>query len=167
MKTTTTKAKKQSALMVILKAPARVLKKITDLYINGMFDCAGRIGDKTVVNWGIAPQMSQQLPRNFSVSSSKDSKQEDELKELIRAVSTKLNETKVEIRTIDPQLQNQITSAKLPATAAEKRSYSAGIGRIGRIDEDMPCDFKEADPPINAYPRCKSYAVSSRHAVVC
>ncbi|XP_027109806.1 uncharacterized protein LOC113759218 [Coffea eugenioides] len=163
---TTTKAKKQSTLMVILKAPARVLKKITEFYMNSMFDCAARIGDNTVVNCGIAPQVSQQLPRNFSVNSSKDSKQEDELRELIRAVSTKLSEANAGIKTIDPQLQRPITSVKLPAKAAEKRSYSVGIGRIGRIDEDMPCDFKEADSPIYAYPRCKSYAVTSRNAVV-
>ncbi|KAL3515375.1 hypothetical protein ACH5RR_022277 [Cinchona calisaya] len=110
-----------------------------------MFDCAGRIGENTVVNCGVAPQMYRQLPRNFSTvsrSSSKDDhKQEEELRELIRAVSTKFGEAKVEI--IKP----------ISVSAVEKRSYSVGIGRMGRIDEEMPCDFREYDAAANAYPR--------------
>ncbi|KAL3538778.1 hypothetical protein ACH5RR_002144 [Cinchona calisaya] len=157
---TKAKAKKQSKIIRFLKAPIKILNK---LYMNSMYGCAGRIGENTaVVSCSIAPQVySQQLPRNFSVSSSNDSQQEEELRELIRAVSTKLGE----IKTVDAQLQKPRAGLAAAAASAEKRSYSVGIGRIGRIDEDMPCDFKEADANNNAYPRCKSYAVTTSSGI--
>lgn len=153
------KAKKQSNLIRFLTAPIKILNRFTEFYMNSMFHCARRIGENTVVNCGVAPQVPQQLPRNFSVSSSQDSKQEEEFRELIRAVSTKLAEAKVEIKTVD-QLKKPSMG---PTNVVEKRSYSVGIGRIGRIDEEMPCDFKEAD--ANAYPRSKSYAVTGKRRV--
>ncbi|KAK4357783.1 hypothetical protein RND71_023393 [Anisodus tanguticus] len=42
------------------------------------------------------------------------------------------------------------------------RSYSIGVGRLGRIDENKPCDFKELDVNMIVYPRSRSYAIVNR-----
>ncbi|CAI9104245.1 OLC1v1002877C1 [Oldenlandia corymbosa var. corymbosa] len=154
MKNTKGKKKKQNILIRILKSPLTALQKVTNAYLNSMSSCADRFGENNVLNCSIAPQMSSQLPRNFSVSSSKDTKHEDELKDLIRTVSTKFNnESKIEIKNVDP---------------VQKRSYSVGIGKIGRIDEDAACDFKEevTTHNVNFYPRSKTYAVPSNRISV-
>lgn len=43
------------------------------------------------------------------------------------------------------------------------RSYSIGVGRLGIIDENKPCDFKEMDDNKVVYPRSRSYAPVNRN----
>ncbi|KAK6777916.1 hypothetical protein RDI58_024634 [Solanum bulbocastanum] len=42
------------------------------------------------------------------------------------------------------------------------RSYSTGVGRLGRIDENKPCDFNESDVHNVVYPRSRSHSIVNR-----
>ncbi|KAK2976938.1 hypothetical protein RJ640_018621 [Escallonia rubra] len=120
-----------------------------------MFDCSGRIGEGSVVGGCALPQMTR-------LCSFKQMDDED-LRALIRVVSTRNLRSKVE-RDLGRQVEWQ-----KPATGARVvgRSYSVGVGKIGRIDEDLPCDFVEVEGNKNiVYPRCRSYAVTERVASV-
>jgi hypothetical protein len=47
----------------------------------------------------------------------------------------------------------------------EMRSYSVGIGKIGKIDEEKPCSFKEDDGDninVDVCPRSRSQAVTRK-----
>jgi hypothetical protein len=42
------------------------------------------------------------------------------------------------------------------------RSYSVGVGKIGRIDEDRPCSFREDDNLKADWYISKSHAISRK-----
>jgi hypothetical protein len=47
----------------------------------------------------------------------------------------------------------------------EMRSYSVGIGKIGKIDEEKPCSFREDDGDninVDVCPRSRSQAVTRK-----
>ncbi|KAF8377664.1 hypothetical protein HHK36_031048 [Tetracentron sinense] len=97
------------------------------------------------------------LPKSFSVNSSRSSNDED-LRELIRAASTRNLGNKVEA---DLMRQKQLRQSATTRPKGVPRSFSVGIGRI---EEDKPCEFGEH---VNVktdglYPRSRSYAVSKR-----
>ncbi|XP_057501670.1 uncharacterized protein LOC130785505 [Actinidia eriantha] len=147
------KARKESKISRYFKAPFRVLAKAHDFYINSLIQCAGRAEFGGAMT-GPTAQVSSSLPKSFSVNSSKASDDED-LRDLIRAASTRSLSNKVQLELLRRQ--------QFPVAAVEvvPRSQSAGIGRI---DEDKPCEFEEGDVKVNTdvYPRSKSYAVSKR-----
>lgn len=47
--------------------------------------------------------------------------------------------------------------------AAAETSYGGGVGRIGRIDEEKPCCFKQVDVFNNFYSRTNPYAINIRN----
>ncbi|KAB2058280.1 hypothetical protein ES319_A11G225000v1 [Gossypium barbadense] len=91
------------------------------------------------------------FPRSYSVSSTRSGNGNDDLRELIRAASTRSldNNNRVQLDLVRRQKARQ--SLKMP------RSHSVGIGRI---DEDRPCDFDE-DIKVNI-----DYVPRKSHAVV-
>ncbi|KAI5661196.1 hypothetical protein M9H77_20519 [Catharanthus roseus] len=159
--------KKQNKYLRGITAPIRALNRI---FMNTMFSCAASFDQaaSNVVNCGIgAPhQVCAELPRSFSVNSSVSAtaresidREEKELRELIRVVSKKLNEPNYKLV--------EIQKMKL-RTAAEMRSYSVGVGKMGRIDEDWPCEFKELGDDnggLGVYPRSRSCAVTRKTVV--
>ncbi|XP_034682187.1 uncharacterized protein LOC117911872 [Vitis riparia] len=147
-----TKGKKQSKAMRCIGAPLRVLAKAGDFYMRSMMDCSGGVGYGGLV--GCPALQVSHLPNSFSVSSSKRRDEELRLRELMGRVSKRSGGSRVEMER---------------RKGVGMRSYSIGIGRIGRIDEEKPCEFVEDDDgKLKAdvlYPRSRSCAVTKRNAV--
>ncbi|GLT98107.1 hypothetical protein SLE2022_156290 [Rubroshorea leprosula] len=143
------KGNKKSKLMKIILAPIKVLSKARDFYVKGMDDWASRLGNGGVMG-GPGVQVSQ-LPKSFSFKSSRSSDGDEELRELLRSASKRAMECK----------ERQETNVRERAGMQGMRSYSVGIGKIGKIDEDKPCSFEEDV----VYPRSRSCAVK-RNVVV-
>ncbi|XP_057504518.1 uncharacterized protein LOC130787987 [Actinidia eriantha] len=151
------KERKESKISRFFKAPFGVLSKFHDFYINSLTQCAGRAEFGGAMA-GPTAQVSSSLPKSFSVSSSKASDDED-LRDLIRAASTRSLTNKVHLELLRRQ-QSPVADVEVVP-----RSQSAVIGRI---DEDKSCEFEEEDVKVNTdvYPRSKSYAVSRRTTVL-
>ncbi|OMO73854.1 hypothetical protein CCACVL1_17109 [Corchorus capsularis] len=137
--------KQGNKFMKIVRSPIRILSKARDLYMRSVEGCAGMVtpgGGGAVCP---APPAASRLPKSFSVNSSKGCGGDDEeLRRLLRAASKR-------------QMQQQ--SSMKQRNMAAMRSYSVGIGRIGRIDEDKPCSFEEDDSMEDLmYSRSRSHA---------
>lgn len=161
------KAKRHGKLMHFILSPVRILKKAAEFYVKSMDECAGRVGYGGAV--GYHAVNVTHLPKSFSVNSSKGSDDED-VGQISRTVSKKSLEKKV--MSFDMQRQHEIRMSNMGAgTETENgmgiRSYSVGLGKIGRIDEDRPCCFDEDGVIIKAdlYPRSRSYAVNRNISV--
>ncbi|XP_052189953.1 uncharacterized protein LOC127799768 [Diospyros lotus] len=129
--------------------PIRVLGKAKDFYVRSMINCAERM------SYSGSGQVSG-LPKSFSVSSSK-SKDSDDFMELIRANST---------RSLGNGEEMNLYMFRQPTTAAAVPRSSTV--RMGRIDEDEPCEFGEDSVKIRSdllYPRSRSYAVTKSSAL--
>ncbi|KAK9284177.1 hypothetical protein L1049_025181 [Liquidambar formosana] len=143
---------KESKLSRCLKAPIRILTKARDFYIRSMLVCDGSV-------MGLPTGQVTTLPKSFSVNSSKSNNDED-LRELVRAASTRSLGKKVELDLL--RRQQPVTGKSSPASGPNNVPRSASVG-IGRIDEDAPCEFGEdVKVKTDVYPRSRSYAVSSR-----
>ncbi|XWS41747.1 hypothetical protein CRYUN_Cryun17cG0109800 [Craigia yunnanensis] len=151
------KGSKETKLSRYLKAPIRILIKARDFYIKSMTEYSDRIGYGTVM--GCPTGQVNTLPRSYSVSSTKSGNGDDDLRELIRAASTRSLGNKVQLDLLKRQQARQS-----PNTAGANnmpRSHSVGIGRI---DEENPCDFEEDHIKVktDVFPRSRSYAVTKR-----
>ncbi|CAI9769170.1 unnamed protein product [Fraxinus pennsylvanica] len=124
-----------------------------------MFECAGRIDQGSIIS-STAPQAFQ-LPKNFNLRSSKRSKNDDS-RGLTRLASSRPG-SGAKINAVDSE--GNIASTKPAVKAAVGMSYSVGIGRIGRIDEDRPCEFKEIDVDKFLYPRGRTNAICQGNVV--
>lgn len=142
--------------MQITRAPIRVLCKARDLYVKSMLNFAGsgRVGHGSI-GGGTA-----QLPKSFSVNSSRAVVDDKEFKKLLRLVSAKgISDVETYLRCRGGDRRSYgIESSGM------RRSYSVGVGKIGRIDEDRACSFREEDDDeddaeADLYPRSGSYAV--------
>ncbi|XP_059650057.1 uncharacterized protein LOC132295794 [Cornus florida] len=156
----TTKANKQSKLMQYITTPFRIIGMTRDFYTKTMFDCAGRIGEGSVVACHTA-QVSH-IPTKFDVYLSNVKKEDDHVRELLRAVPNK--------RELDGRIMESNVPQGQPAGMGCGRSYSVGVGRIGRIDEDKSCDFEEDELVVKGkedlfHTRSRSYAVTKRNPV--
>ncbi|XVE49352.1 hypothetical protein DITRI_Ditri01bG0076600 [Diplodiscus trichospermus] len=152
------KAKKQSKLTKIICSPIRILSKARDFYIRSIQDCAGRVG----YGGGVAcpgPKGASRLPKSSSVNSSMAS-DDEEFRQLLCAASKRGIESKVEQKV---QQQSRMKQGNVGYGGnMGMRSYSVGVGKIGRIDEDKPCSFEEDEVDAMAdllYPRSRSHAV--------
>ncbi|KAA8522583.1 hypothetical protein F0562_013056 [Nyssa sinensis] len=132
-----------------------MLIKARDLYVQSMSGCAGQVGYGSAMGCPTA-QVPSTLPKSFSVSSSKSGNDED-FSELIRAASTRSRGNKIEL-----DLLRRQQSREPPTTGVNVVPRSQSVG-IGRIDEDMPCEFGEdIKVKTDICPRSRSYAVSSK-----
>ncbi|XP_059629738.1 uncharacterized protein LOC132272653 [Cornus florida] len=154
------KANNENKFMRFITIPRRVLRKAKDVYVRSLTDCAEKISYGNMVG-GPAAQVSS-LPKSFSVSSSRSNDSED-LRELIRATSTKSMGDRVDM---DKFTQRQMRQPAPPNITVVPRSCSVGMGRI---DEDRPCDFGEDfNFGVKAdllFPRSRSHAVTLRSVV--
>ncbi|XP_073272476.1 uncharacterized protein [Primulina huaijiensis] len=143
------KFRKGSKIVRYMKAPARILARARDLYVNSMMRCAGNVGQSSAIGCS-APQFSS-LPRSFSVNSSYSTASEEDPKELIRVAST---------RSLSGKIESELLRVKRPSTlrvgggvTVVPRSHTVAIGRI---DEDKPCEFGVNE--VDSVPRSRSYA---------
>ncbi|CAI9781832.1 unnamed protein product [Fraxinus pennsylvanica] len=135
------KEKKQNKFFHFMTAPIRILT----------FVCAKRIDQDRVVQ--------PQLCKDSGVNLSKESDNRD-IMELIRQASARKGGG---VR-VDVDSNGNLVLKKPPVEVAE-RSYSIGVGRIGRIDEEVPCDFRESDVNKYLYRKCPSYVISKGNAL--
>ncbi|OMP01778.1 hypothetical protein COLO4_11600 [Corchorus olitorius] len=154
------KERKESKISRILKAPIRVLIKARDFYIKSMTEYSDMVGYGTVL--GCPTGQVSTLPRSYSTSSVKSSHGDDDLRELIRAASTRSLGNKIQL---DLQRQQAAAARRSPNKTPggpDNMPRSRSVG-IGRIDEDKPCDFEEdVKVKTDVFPRSRSYAVSKR-----
>ncbi|GMI86511.1 hypothetical protein like AT4G37700 [Hibiscus trionum] len=140
----------ESKLSRYVKAPIRILIKARDLYIKSMTEYSERISFGTVM--GCPTGQVHGLSRSYSVGTTKSRNGEDDLRELIRAASTR------SLRNHGKQ-----PGRRYPATGAANH----GVG-IGRIDEDKPCEFEDEDRikvKTGVFPRSRSYGVTKKKTV--
>lgn len=142
--------RKGSKIIRYMKAPSRILARARDFYVNSMMRCSGHVGQSSAIGCS-APQFST-LPRSFSVNSSYSTTSEEDLRELIRASST---------RSLSGKIESELIRVKRPSplrvggggVEVVPRSHTVAIGRI---DEDKPCEFGISD--VDSVPRSRSYA---------
>ncbi|KAJ9159372.1 hypothetical protein P3X46_024881 [Hevea brasiliensis] len=147
------KANKVSKLVQMTRAPIRVMCKARDFYVKSMLKFAG----SGKVGYGGIGGGTAQLPKSFSVNSSRAVDDDEEFKKLLRLLSAKgisELESYLHCREGDGRSYSQGSNGM-------KRSYSVGVGKIGRIDEDRACSFREDDndAKANLYPRSRSHAL--------
>ncbi|KAF2320815.1 hypothetical protein GH714_031016 [Hevea brasiliensis] len=102
--------------------------------------------NKCKVGYGGIGGGTAQLPKSFSVNSSRAVDDDEEFKKLQRLLSAKgisEVETYLHCRQGDGRSYSEGSSWL-------KRSYSVGVGKIGRIDEDRACSFREDDNDAQA-----------------
>lgn len=144
------KIKKQPKIIYYLMAPLRLLSSFREFYTNSLCDCEriGHLGE--VASYVTLPHPMSHSQFSRSSSSFKEGKDIEDLRELIRVMTLK-NIVKNRTNTDDRRMLKAIVD-----DGKGGRSYSVGVGRIGRIDEDVPCDFVEVvDINKSFYPRCK------------
>lgn len=134
-------------------SPMRILGKARDLYVNAMLDCAGSM------NWDamgcpVAGDMTY-LPRSSSLSSSRSGGDDEDLKELVKAVSQR--------HLLDDKVGDRHPfSGRNAGTRNTAGNFSL---RIERIDEDKPCYFDGGSELMESkvkFPRSRSYNLPNR-----
>ncbi|KAF8016821.1 hypothetical protein BT93_H2131 [Corymbia citriodora subsp. variegata] len=156
---------KQSKIKHAMSAPLRIMRKARNFYMRSMEDLAGRVGQGSGVGGPAATPITT-LPKSFSVNSSKANNDDDEFRELVRAVSERRG---LDMMGFGSQNGYGSSSGNRNVYGVE-RSQSVALGKIGRIDENMAADEFEEDR-LNlkadlAYPRSRSHAVGRRNAGV-
>ncbi|CAA2990402.1 Hypothetical predicted protein [Olea europaea subsp. europaea] len=129
------KGKKQNKFIHFMTAPIRILT----------FDCARKIDRDRIV------QTQSHKDTGFNLPKESD---DGDIMELIRQAAARKGSG---IR-VDVDSKGNLVLKKQPVEAAE-RSYRIGVGRIGRIDEEVSCDFIESDVNNYLYRKCPSYAI--------
>lgn len=139
-----------------LRASIRMLIKARDLYVEGMSNCSEKIAFGTAMGCPTG-QVNMGLPRSYSLNTSKSSSNNEDLRELIRAASTRSLGNRIDSDLLQRQVQVSKSGSiknKMP------RSFSVGIGRI---DEEHTCEFEDDDVKVkkksNLFQRSRSYAV--------
>ena len=111
-----------------------------EFYVKSMVDCARRVGHGAVVGKPIA--RVTRLPNDDEV-----------LRQLPRKVSKRNVDNKA---SFDMHRQQEVIRKPYMDASAVGRSFSVGLGKIGRIDEDKPCYFEEDDVNVKS----RSYGVN-------
>ncbi|KAL3514421.1 hypothetical protein ACH5RR_027138 [Cinchona calisaya] len=157
-----TKASQQNRFLRIITIPIRALGKAKDFYVRGMTSFGAKVSyETTVMAMPASNYVATTLPKSFSVNSSKsEDDKENDLRELIRAASTRRGDDNIKNISNLYNLQQQMIKGMPP------RSCSVGMGRI---DEEKPCVFGEEynmnimkKDPQAFYPRSRSHAVNRK-----
>ena len=131
---------RQSKLRRYIAAPKRFLAKARDFYVKSMIEFDGRVvyGSNMMMAMP-APRVSH-MPKYFGASLKNAMKNDENWKELHRLMNSKTNED----NNSDKGGLCQRNS-KVDAFDDLFRCYSVSVGRMGRIDEDEPCFFREEE----------------------
>lgn len=144
---------KQSKFKHIIGAPFRVLNKVRNLYMDSLMDCATRVEYSGPTVGGPATQVPTLLPKSFYVYSSVNNhgEQSTSLSRLVLRIDPR---SEVEKSGVKGKIRR--ANAMQSNYAMGMRSYSVGVGVIGRIDEDKCCSFEEEKGDF-LYTNCRSY----------
>lgn len=141
---------KQSKLRHYAGAPRRFLRKARDFYVDSMVSLDGMVG-------------SPPIPKNFggTTRTAKSTTNNSEgLKEFVRSASE---------RSIGGRTEFERRKSMAGAVGGRvERSYSVGLGRIGTIDEESPCEFEEAKDSVDIdflFSRSRSCAINAKRNV--
>ncbi|KAL3522880.1 hypothetical protein ACH5RR_015714 [Cinchona calisaya] len=148
------KGSKQSKLKRYIAAPTKFLAKARDFYVKSMIEFEGRMayGSNMMMAMPLpaAPQVSH-VPKHFGTSLKKTMKNDENLKELYRSICSKNDDDYSRRRSNERNDRVNVFDGMF-------RSYSVGIGRMGRIDEDEPCCFREEEIIMKSeilFPTCR------------
>ncbi|KAB5541226.1 hypothetical protein DKX38_014200 [Salix brachista] len=181
-------AKKRGKLVIILLAPFQVLRKAGNFYMKFVADCSNMVGDDyNGMVGGPTAQMST-LPKSFSSNSTRESsmgysasgrrsgslgsasgRRSGPLQSNSGRRSGVLSESASGRRSHEMQpgmhyreaeVTRRESTMRYSNGMAAMRSYSVGIGKIGKIDEEKPCSFREdeEDDKVDVCPRSRSQA---------
>ncbi|XP_052311590.1 uncharacterized protein LOC127905748 [Populus trichocarpa] len=175
---TRSEAKKRSKLVVILLAPFTVLRKAGNFYMKFVADCSDMVGnDYNGMVGGPTAQMST-LPKSFSSNSMRESsigysasgRRSGPLQSASGRRSGVISESASGRRSHEMQPDMHYREAGVMrrestmrySNGMAMRSYSVGIGKIGKIEEEKPCSFREddEDDKVDVFPRSRSHAVT-------
>ena len=154
------KANMLSKLLQITKTPIRIFCKARDFYVKNMLDFAnsGKVGCGSI-GGGVA-----NLPKSYSVNSSSTREADDvEFRQLLRLLSKKGSEMESYMQYCKQGDHRRSCSRE---SSAMRRSYSVGLGKIGKIDEDRACSFREDEEDANEYLYNRSRSHAIRRKVV-
>lgn len=145
--------KKQVKFARFVLAPVKVLLcGVIDFYMNAFCASAGRISKENAVMPGfvILPQVYP-MPGNHG-NSSTEKRSTESSTELVRVITTRNAEGNY---TSEINGGGRGKSSAASESGSCLRSYSIGVGQIGIIDEDAPCDFVETNGSNKSmvYPR--------------
>ncbi|KAE8679911.1 Calcium-transporting ATPase 3 family protein [Hibiscus syriacus] len=155
----------QNKFLRFITIPFRALGKARDLYVKSLTSCAASVS----FGQGGGDYAGQYpgLPRSFSASSAASSRDDEDLRDLIRAASVRSLGHKNEVEMF---LQEQLKQMR----AAKRLPKSSSVG-MGRIDEDKPFEFQEKNEvdrvdnnnkkQDSLFTRSKTYAVTKRTSV--
>lgn len=166
---TRSEAKKRSKLVVILLAPFTVLRKAGNFYMKFVADCSDMVGnDYNGMVGGPTAQMST-LPKSFSSNSMRESsigysasgrrsgplqsasgRRSGPLQSASGRRGGVISESASGRRSHEMQPDMHYREAGVMrrestmrySNGMAMRSYSVGIGKIGKIEEEKPCSFE-------------------------
>jgi hypothetical protein len=152
-------ANKQSNKLVrILLSPFKIISKAKYLYMKSMWSCVGRGGNGSFVCGPTAEAMI--MPKCFSVKPNPNANNDEVLKGILESMAKKTLRHQIE-STMDGNGE-VIKQTTVEPSGRVGRSYSVGVGKIGRIDEDRPCSFREDDNLKADWYISKSHAISRK-----
>ncbi|KAI5604064.1 hypothetical protein BDE02_01G260300 [Populus trichocarpa] len=152
-------ANKQSNKLVrILLSPFKIISKAKYLYMKSMWSCVGRGGNGSFVCGSTAEAMI--LPKCFSVKPNPNANNDEVLKGILESMAKKTLRHQIESN-MDGNGE-VIKQTTVEPSGRVGRSYSVGVGKIGRIDEDRPCSFREDDNLKADWYISKSHAISRK-----
>lgn len=144
----------------IISTPVRVLCKARDLYVRTLSDYADRI---ELGSMGCPVGQYPPLPRSFSAASSR-SDGNDDLRDLIRAASARTYGDRIDMEAI----RQKPGALRKPSLGSRVLPKSSSV-RMGRIDEDLPCEFDRGGAGAAEhglpFPRSRSCAVAGTRNV--
>ncbi|KAF7130359.1 hypothetical protein RHSIM_Rhsim10G0095700 [Rhododendron simsii] len=128
------------------KAPFRFLIKARDFYVRSMCDWAARMEKCGSATGCYAAAQFSIPPDSYSFHSSRNSAQNEELMELVRAASARNQSNRVDDKSEILRRSQCVKSPMAGGCGARRR----GRIEIERIEEDKPCEFGK-DVPMQAF----------------
>jgi hypothetical protein len=179
------KEKKRSKLVIILLAPFKVLRKAGEFYMKFMADSSDMVGNDyhgLVGEPGFPQSFSNNSKRESSIGYSTSGRRSGPLESasgrrsgplqsasgrrsgvLSESASARRSHVmQPNMHCREEEVRRNIGSM---SNGMEMRSYSVGIGKIGKIDEEKPCSFREDDGDninVDVCPRSRSQAVTRK-----
>ncbi|GAB4849528.1 hypothetical protein Ancab_004322 [Ancistrocladus abbreviatus] len=127
----------ESRFMHILAMPIMVLAKARDFYVNNINHYAHRA---CYVGAAFGPMIGDPLPRSFNVSLTRSDDSAD-LRELLRAASTKVKGDKINLSGV----HRQEKAREGKAVVGLKKVPTTCSVIMAKIDEDKACEFGNDD----------------------
>ncbi|KAK4860615.1 hypothetical protein QYF36_027324 [Acer negundo] len=156
----------QNRFVRFITIPIRVLGKARDMYVKSLTDYA-----KGARYRNTTPGQFPTLPKSFSVGPTRSNTDNEDYKELVRAASVRsmghTNEAEMLLQQhMRRPPQSMATAAKVVGSKGFPKSCSVGMGFMGRIDEEKPCDVSEDSVGSVNSNKAESYSRSRTVSII-